>query len=333
MEDKIKNYTYKKNELDMLEPLLNEKQRFCLFPIKHLDIWEMHKKQEALFWRSEEIDFSKDLNDWNKLDENKQLFIKNILAFFAGSDSIVNLNIFNNFINDISILEAQYFYQFQGMMENIHSEVYSTQIDTIIKDEEEKDKLFNAISNIPCITQKMNWAANWLSNGAQFAKKLIAFAIVEGIFFSGSFCAIFWIKEQNILPGLTISNEFISRDEGLHCEFACLLYSKLINKLNQEEVHQIIKEAVEIEKEFITDSLPCRLIGMNSDLMKQYIEFVADRLVIMLGYENIYNSTNPFPFMEKISVDQKTNFFEKRPTEYSKANNKSNFKVNLDIDF
>lgn len=333
MEQIIKDYTHKQNNMDVNEPLLNEKQRFCLFPIKHIDIWEMYKKQESLFWRAEEIDFSKDLDDWVKLDENKQLFIKNVLAFFAGSDSIVNLNIFNNFINDISILEAQYFYQFQGMMENIHSEVYSIQIDTLIKDEDEKNNLFNAISNIPCIKQKMEWGIKWLSDDTTFAKRLVSFAIMEGIFFSGSFCAIYWIKEQNLLPGLTMSNEFISRDEGLHCEFACLLYSKLVNKLDQEELHSIIKDAVEIEKEFITVSLPCSMIGMNSVLMTEYIEFVADRLANMLGYDAIYNSKNPFSFMDKISVDQKTNFFEKRVTEYSKVNNTSNYKIDVNIDF
>jgi ribonucleotide reductase beta subunit family protein with ferritin-like domain len=333
----IKNHVYIKNELDLEEPLLQEEQRFCLFPIKYYDIWELHKKQESLFWRAEEIDFSKDLNDWKDLDENTKFFIKNILAFFAGSDSFVNLNIMHNFTKDISILEVQNFYQFQAMMENIHSLVYSLQIETLIKDEDEKNKLFNALVTIPCITQKMKWCFKWLSNGDRFAKRLIAFAIVEGIFFSGSFCAIYWIKEKNILPGLTMSNEFISRDEGLHCEFACLLYSKLINKLDEEEIHNIIKEAVEIEKEFIIESLPCKLIGMNSDLMKQYIEFVADRLSNMLGYNKIYSSKNPFQFMEKISIDQKTNFFEHRVTEYAKVNlnnNKgSDFIVNMDLDF
>jgi ribonucleotide reductase beta subunit family protein with ferritin-like domain len=333
----IKNYTYIKNELDNDEPLLQEEQRFCLFPIKHYDIWELQEKQASLFWRAVEIDFSKDLSDWESLDDNTKFFIKNILAFFAGSDSIVNLNIMHNFTKDISILEAQHFYQFQSMMENEHSLVYSLQIETLIKDEEEKNKLFNALITIPCITNKMKWCIEWLSNGDRFAKRLIAFAIVEGIFFSGSFCAIYWIKEKNILPGLTTSNEFISRDEGLHCEFACLLYSKLINKLNEEEIHDIISKAVEIEKEFITESLPCKLIGMNSDLMKQYIEFVADRLLNMLGYNKIYNSKNPFQFMEKISIDQKTNFFERRVTEYAKVNlnksNSNNFIVNMNLDF
>ena len=334
MEQIIKAYAHTQNNLDSNEPLLNEKQRFCLFPIKHIDIWDMYKKQEALFWRAEEVDFSKDLSDWEKLDDNKRLFIKNVLAFFAGSDSIVNLNIFNNFINDISILEAQYFYQFQGMMENIHSEVYSIQIDTLIKDEEEKNNLFNAINNIPCIKQKMEWGIKWLSDTtATFARRLVAFAIMEGIFFSGSFCAIYWIKEQNLLPGLTMSNEFISRDEALHCEFACLLYSKLENKMSKDELHLMIKDAVEIEKEFITVSLPCSMIGMNSVLMTKYIEFVADRLSNMLGYESIYNSKNPFSFMDKISVDQKTNFFEKRVSEYSKINNTSNYKIDANIDF
>jgi ribonucleotide reductase beta subunit family protein with ferritin-like domain len=334
LSEKLKNHVYNKNPIDKKEPLLQEEQRFCLFPIKHHKIWELHKKQEALFWRAEEIDFSKDSNDWEKLDNNTKYFIKNILAFFAGSDSFVNLNIMHNFTKDVSILEVQNFYQFQAMMENIHSLVYSLQIDTLIKDEDEKNKLFNAIVNIPCITKKMEWCIDWLSNGDRFAKRLIAFAVVEGIFFSGSFCAIYWIKEKNILPGLTTSNEFISRDEGLHCEFACLLYKELIDKLDENEVHDIIKKAVEIEKEFITESLPCKLIGMNSDLMKQYIECVADRLANMLGYKKIYYSKNPFLFMEKISIDQKTNFFERRVTEYAKVNiNNSNFKVNMDLDF
>jgi len=332
--EKINNHIHIKHELDKKEPLLQEEQRFCLFPMKYPKFWELHKKQEALFWRAEEIDFSKDLNDWNtKVDENTKIFIKNILAFFAGSDSFVNLNIMHNFTKDVSILEIQNFYQFQAMMENIHSLVYSLQIDTLIKDEEEKDKLFNAMVNIPCITKKMKWCMDWLSSGDRFAKRLIAFAIVEGIFFSGSFCAIYWIKEKNILPGLTMSNEFISRDEGLHCEFACELYKELVYKLDEKDVHEIIEKAVEIEKEFITESLPCRLIGMNSDLMKQYIECVADRLSNMLGYNKIYNSKNPFLFMEKMSIDQKTNFFEHRVTEYAKVNNNNTFTVKTDLDF
>jgi ribonucleotide reductase beta subunit family protein with ferritin-like domain len=333
--EKISNHKHSKHELDELEPLLQEEQRFCLFPIKYTKYWELYKKHEALFWRAFEIDFSKDLNDWNtKVDENTKIFIKNILAFFASSDALVNLNIMQNFSKDVSILEIQYFYQFQAMIENIHSEVYSLQIDTLIKDEDEKKTLFNAIANIPCITKKMKWCIDWLSNGDRFAKRLIAFAIVEGIFFSGSFCAIYWIKEKNILPGLTMSNEFISRDEGLHCEFACELYKDLVYKLDEKDVHEIIQKAVEIEKEFITESLPCKLIGMNSDLMKQYIECVADRLSNMLGYNKIYNSKNPFLFMEKISVDQKTNFFEHRVTEYAKVNNNNNtFAVNMDLDF
>lgn len=331
----IKNHVYIKHDLDKKEPLLQEEQRFCLFPIKYHKFWDLQEKQEACFWRANEIDFSKDLTDWNNLDENTKLFIKNILAFFATSDSLVNLNIMHNFTKDVSILELQYFYQFQAMMENTHSLVYSLQIDTLIKNEEEKNKLFNAIVNIPCITNKMKWCIDWLSSGDRFAKRIIAFAIVEGIFFSGSFCAIYWIKEKNILPGLTMSNEFISRDEGLHCEFACEIYKELIYKLEENEVHDIIKKAVVIEKEFITESLPCRLIGMNSDLMKQYIECVADRLCNMLGYNKIYNTKNPFLFMEKISVDQKTNFFEHRVTEYAKVNNNNNavFAVNINADF
>jgi ribonucleoside-diphosphate reductase beta chain len=330
---KIKNHVHVKHEDDLKEPLLQEEQRFTILPIKYPKFWELHKKQEALFWRPEEIDFSKDLNHWNNLDDNTRLFVKNILAFFAGSDSLVNLNIMHNFTKDISILEIQTFYQFQGAMENIHSEVYSLQIDALIKDEEEKEKLFNAITNIPCITKKMEWCIDWLSNGDRFAKRLIAFAIVEGLFFSGSFCAIYWIKEKNILPGLTSSNEFIARDEGMHCEFACVLYKELKYKLEEKEVHEIISKAVEIEKEFITESLPCKLIGMNSDLMKQYIEYVADRLTKMLGYNNIYNSKNPFLFMDKISIEQKTNFFEHRPTEYAKNSNNNISKVDINLDF
>jgi len=335
--NQLKNYTYSKHKLDELEPLLQEEQRICLLPIKHPDIWALQEKQLSSFWLHTEIDFSKDLNDWNtKVDNNTKEFIKNILAFFAGSDTLVNLNIMNNFTKDVSILEIQHFYQFQAMMENIHSLVYSLQIDILIKDDDEKQKLFNAIENIPCITKKMKWCIDWLSNGDRFAKRLIAFAIVEGIFFSGSFCAIYWIKEKNILPGLTMSNEFISRDEAMHCEFACTLYKKLLYKLDEEDVHNIIKDAVEIEKEFITESLPCKLIGMNSDLMKEYIECVADRLSNMLGYKKIYNSKNPFLFMEKISVDQKTNFFEHRVSEYAKVNNNNNnntFAVNMNLDF
>jgi ribonucleotide reductase beta subunit family protein with ferritin-like domain len=319
LQERIINLEYVKHEMDLEEPLLNEEQRFCLFPIVHRDIWDMHKKQEAAFWTAGEIDFSKDYNDWERLSDEYKWFVKHVLAFFAGSDGIVNLNIMRNFSKDVPIFEAQVFYQYQGMMENIHSEVYSLMIETYIRDLKEKDTLFNAIKHIPCVFKKMEWALKWLSSNDRFAKRLVAFAVVEGIFFSGSFCAIYWLKEQNLLPGLTMSNEFISRDEGMHTEFACLLYSKLKNRLTEEEVHETIRDAVAIEKEFITESLPCRLIGMNSELMCQYIEYVADRLCVMLGYNKIYEARNPFQFMEMISVDGKENFFESRGSSYQKA--------------
>jgi len=322
------------NSERFIEPLLQEDiTRFTQLPIKFPRLQEAYETHESMFWTAKEIDYSADYDDWLKLNDNERYFIEHILAFFAGADGIVLENLLTKFVTEVKATEARNFYSFQGMMENIHSEVYSIQIDTLIKDEDEKNNLFNAISNIPCIKQKMEWGIKWLSNDTTFAKRLVSFAIMEGIFFSGSFCAIYWIKEQNLLPGLTMSNEFISRDEGLHCEFACLLYSKLLNKLDQQELHSIIKDAVEIEKKFITVSLPCSMIGMNSVLMTEYIEFVADRLANMLGYHAIYNSKNPFSFMDKISVDQKTNFFEKRVTEYSKVNNTSNFKIDVNIDF
>ena len=317
--EKLDGLTYSKQEIDKEEPLLNEDQRFTLFPIQHQDIWEMHKKQEAAFWTAGEIDFSQDPKQWEELNDNYKWFIKHVLAFFAGSDGIVNLNIMRNFSKDVPVYEAQIFYQYQGMIENIHSEVYSLMIETYIKDTEEKNKLFNAIKYIPCVYKKMKWALDWLMSNDRFARRLVAFAIVEGLFFSGSFCAIYWLKEQNLLPGLTMSNELIARDEGMHCDFACLLYHKLKNKLSEEEIHDTMKQAVEIEKEFIIESLPCKMIGMNSNLMIQYIEYVADRLLIKLGYNKIFNSTNPFGFMEHISVDLKTNFFEGRVSSYQKS--------------
>ncbi len=303
-----------------MEPILKEnKDRFVLFPIKHRDIWEMYKKAEASFWTAEEIDLSPDGQDWeNKLTPDEKHFIKHVLAFFAASDGIVNENLAVNFMNEVQYPEARCFYGFQIMMEIIHSETYSLLIDTYIKDAKEKDGLFHAIETLDCVKKKAEWALKWISNGS-FAERLIAFAAVEGIFFSGSFCSIFWLKKRGLMPGLSFSNELISRDEGLHCDFACLLYEQLQNKLAPSRVSEIIKNAVEIEKEFVTDALPVRLIGMNADLMCQYIEFVADRLLVALGCSKVYNAANPFDFMELISLQGKTNFFEKRVAEYQKS--------------
>jgi ribonucleoside-diphosphate reductase beta chain len=320
------------------EPILIEnKDRFVLFPIKHRDIWDMYKKAEASFWTAEEIDLSADLTDWSdKLNNDERHFIKHVLAFFAASDGIVNENLAVNFINDVQYPEARCFYGYQIMIENIHSETYSLLIDTYIKDPAEKDKLFHAIDNIPVVRKKADWALRWISNGS-FAEQLIAFAAVEGIFFSGSFCSIFWLKKRGLMPGLSFSNELISRDEGLHCDFACLLYSShLINKLPKETVTGIITDAVKIEKEFVTDAIPVKLIGMNAELMCQYIEFVADRLLLALGCAKVYNATNPFDFMEMISLQGKTNFFEKRVAEYQKAGvttDRSQNVFSLDEDF
>lgn len=303
------------------EPILAEnKDRFVIFPIKHDDIWAFYKKSEASFWTAEEIDLQQDLTDWtDKLNDNERHFIKHVLAFFAASDGIVNENLAENFVSEVQYPEAKFFYGFQIMVENIHSETYSLLIDTYIKDPNEKDKLFHAIDTLDCVKRKADWALRWIEN-ASFAERLIAFAAVEGIFFSGSFCSIFWLKKRGLMPGLSFSNELISRDEGMHCDFACHLYSKHIkNKLPQQRVVEIITDAVEIEKEFVTDALPVRLIGMNSDLMNQYIEFVADRLLVELGCPRVYNSENPFDFMEMISLQGKTNFFEKRVGEYQKA--------------
>ena len=297
-----------------------KKNRYVLFPIKHEQIWKAYKKHVACFWTVEEIDFSKDLDDWEKLNDREQHFIKNVLAFFAGSDGIVLENLVERFSNEVSIPEVKCFYGFQIAIENIHSECYSLLIDTYIKNEEEKRKLFSGIDEIPCIGQKANWAIKWIKDKkSNFAKRLVAFAAVEGIFFSGSFCAIFWLKKRGLMPGLTFSNELISRDEGMHTDFAILLYSMIKNKLSYDTIKEIINEAVSIEKEFIIDSIPCEMIGMNSKLMSQYIEFVADRLVVQLGYSKIFNSKNPFDFMELISLDGKTNFFERRVSEYSLA--------------
>jgi ribonucleoside-diphosphate reductase beta chain len=297
----------------------------------------MYKKQKALFWTPEEIDFEKDLNDWNNLKKEEQFFIKNILAFFAGSDGIVLENLAENFLKEIQIPEVRCFYGFQIAMENIHSETYSLTIDTYIKNEEEKHKLLHAIQTIPCVKKKADWAIKWLEEkNTTFSLRLIAFSIIEGIFFSGSFCAIFWLKKRGLMPGLTFSNELISRDEGLHTEFAILLYSMIENKIGYTVIKEIIMEAVSIEKEFIINSLPCNLIGMNSLLMEHYIEFVADRLVVQLGYEKIWNSNNPFDFMEMISLTGKTNFFEKRVSEYSKSGvggEKEDMKFSLEAEF
>lgn len=303
------------------EPILEEnKDRFVLFPIKHDDIWSFYKKAEASFWTAEEIDLSPDLMDWeNKLTEDERYFVKHILAFFAASDGIVNENLAENFVAEVQYTEAKFFYGFQIAMENIHSETYSLLIDTYIKDTADKRDLFNAIETMDCVKKKADWALRWIDEG-NFAERLVAFAAVEGIFFSGSFCSIFWLKKRGLMPGLAFSNELISRDEGLHCDFACLLYNNhLVNKLPEDQVRSIILDAVEIEKEFILEALPVRLIGMNSDLMSQYIEFVADRLLSELGCKKEYNSANPFDFMDMISIQGKTNFFEKRVAEYQKA--------------
>jgi ribonucleoside-diphosphate reductase subunit M2 len=312
-----------KNNSDPL--LLSDDNRFVMFPIKHNDIWEMYKKQVDCFWRPEEVDLSKDISNWESLNDNEQYFISMILAFFAASDGIVLENLASRFMNDIQLSEARAFYGFQIAMENMHSETYSLLIETYIKDKEQKDKLFNAITNFPCIKKKSDWAQKWIhDNRSSFATRLVAFACVEGIFFSGAFCSIYWLKKRGLMPGLTFSNELISRDEALHCEFAILLYSKLQKKIDKSRIHEIIKEAVDIEIEFICEALPCRLIGMNSDLMTQYIKFVADRLAVQLGYKKIYNISNPFDFMELISLEGKTNFFEKRNDSYALANKTQN---------
>ena len=324
--------------MKQIEPILEEnKNRFVLFPIQHDDIWSFYKRAEASFWTAEEIDLQSDLVDWEtKLNDNERHFVKHVLAFFAASDGIVNENLAENFLSEVQYTEAKFFYGFQITVENIHSETYSLLIDTYIKDTEDKNYLFNAIDTMECVRKKADWALRWIDEGS-FAERLVAFAAVEGIFFSGSFCSIFWLKKRGLMPGLAFSNELISRDEGLHCDFACLLYNNhVINKMSKEKVKEIIVDAVEIEKEFILDALPVKLIGMNSDLMAQYIEFVADRLLLELGNEKEYNVTNPFDFMEMISIQGKTNFFEKRVGEYQKAgvlNNDSNTTFSLDEDF
>jgi ribonucleoside-diphosphate reductase beta chain len=305
----------------MIEKILKENPgRFVLFPIEHHDIWKLYKQQEACFWTAEEIDLHQDTYDWeNKLNEDEQHFVKHVLAFFAASDGIVNENLALNFVNEVQYTEAKMFYGFQIMMENIHSETYSLLIDTYIKDKSEQNRLFNAIDTIPAIKKKAEWAIKWI-NSDSFVERLVAFAAVEGIFFSGSFCSIFWLKKRGLMPGLTFSNELISRDEGMHCDFACHLYNEHIDKkLSEKKIKEIICGALEIEKEFILEALPVRLIGMNSDLMSQYLEFVTDRLLISLNCSKVYNVENPFDFMQNIALQGKTNFFEKRVAEYQKA--------------
>tara|TARA_B110000444_G_scaffold225467_1_gene229340 strand:- start:829 stop:1905 length:1077 start_codon:yes stop_codon:yes gene_type:complete len=303
------------------ELLLEPSNRLTIFPIQHHDMWEMYKKAVSAFWTPEELDLSKDIDDFNKLNTNEKFFIKNILAFFSSSDTIVNINLGERFINDVEVLEAKFFYAFQMAIENIHSETYSLLIDTYFKDPVEKSEALDAINHMPCIKDKADWCFKWIDNkDAPFSQRLIAFSLVEGVFFSGAFCSIFWLKERGLMQGLSFSNELISRDEAMHVEFAVLLYSKIENRLPQDTVHEIVKEAVEVEKRFIIESIPCSMLGMNSELMSIYIEFVADRLLTQLNYEKIWNSANPFPFMDRISIESKTNFFESRVSQYSKAN-------------
>ncbi|TDI70162.1 MAG: ribonucleoside-diphosphate reductase [Bacteroidetes bacterium] len=325
--------------MNAVEPILaKNKGRFVIFPIQHHDIWEWYKKSEASFWTAEEIDLHQDLTDWNtKLNDDERYFIKHILAFFAASDGIVNENLAENFVNEVQYSEAKFFYGFQIMMENIHSETYSLLIDTYVKDDKEKDLLFNAIDNFPAIKMKADWALKWIDSPS-FAERLIAFAAVEGIFFSGAFCSIFWMKKRGLMPGLTFSNELISRDEGVHCDFAVHLHNHhLVNKVPKKRIRAIIVDALNIEREFITESLPVSLIGMNSKLMTQYLEFIADRLLVELNCEKEYNIGNPFDFMDMISLQGKTNFFEKRVSEYQKAGvtnkDKESNKISFDADF
>ena len=326
------------NSTNMSETMLSENEnRYVIFPIKHEPFWEMYKKAESNFWTTEELDLSKDNRDFtSKMNDDERYFVENVLAFFAASDGIVNENLVDRFCNDVKVLEAKFFYGFQIAVENIHSETYSLLIDTYVKDIEKKNKLFNAIDTIPSVKKKADWALKWINDKeSTFGTRVIAFAAVEGIFFSGSFCSIFWLKKRGLMPGLCHSNELISRDEGLHTEFAVLMYSMLKNKPSKEIILTIIKDAVELEKEFITESLPCDLIGMNKNLMKQYIEYVSDRLLLMLGLEKEYNSSNPFEWMEMISVQGKTNFFEKRVGEYANLANSTvgNNVFSLDEEF
>ena len=326
------------NALSSVEPLLEpNKDRFVLFPIRHQEIWEMYKKAEASFWTAEEVDLSSDLKDWERLNDDERHFIKHVLAFFAASDGIVNENLALNFSHEVQIPEARCFYGFQIAMENVHSEVYSLLIDTYIRDSAEKEQLFNALETIPAVMKKAEWALKWLdSSKASFAERIVAFSAVEGIFFSGSFCAIFWLKKRGLMHGLSFSNELISRDEGLHCDFACLVYRMLQTKLSTERLVEIIDGAVQAELEFVTDALPVRLIGMNALEMSTYIKFCADRLLVALGSSKLYNVSNPFEWMEMISLQGKTNFFEKRVGEYSKAGvgiSMENQKFDLSADF
>ncbi|CAM8959059.1 hypothetical protein QQ045_004617 [Rhodiola kirilowii] len=323
------------------EPLLaSNPDRFCMFPIQYPEIWEMYKKAEASFWTAEEVDLSQDLRHWENLTYDEQHFIKHVLAFFAASDGIVLENLAGRFMKEVQVSEARAFYGFQIAIENIHSEMYSLLLETYIKDSAEKNRLFHAVETIPCVAKKADWALQWIDGSESFAERIIAFACVEGIFFSGSFCSIFWLKKRGLMPGLTFSNELISRDEGLHCDFACLLYKLLRKKLSEERVKSIVRDAVDIEREFVCDALPCALVGMNGDLMSTYIEFVADRLLLSLGYSKMYHVQNPFDWMELISLQGKTNFFEKRVGEYQKASvmnsvngNGGNHVFKLDEDF
>ena len=324
--------------IQLPEPLLEpSSERFVLFPIQHPDIWAKYKQHSAVTWFAEEVDLSKDMAQWEKLSDGERHFIKHVLAFFAGSDGIVMENLAVRFMREVQWPEAKLFYSVQNFMEGVHSETYSLLIDTYITDPQEKTTLFQAIKTIPCVQKKADWALAWIDNkDASFATRLVGFAAVEGIFFSGAFCAIFWLKQRGLMPGLTVSNEFIARDEGLHTEFACLLYTKLNNKLSKKEVHKIIRDAVKIEKQFITKSLPCELIGMNAKMMCQYIEFVADRLLIQLGYPKAYSAANPFSFMETISLENKDNFFEKKVSTYGKASvgkDKAEMSFKMDADF
>jgi len=312
-------FSAKYKELEKDEPMLKSDGRRGLYPIKHPNVWKMYKQQKACFWTAEEIDLSQDLRDWDSLKDDEKHFIKHVLAFFAASDGIVVENLAGRFMKDIQILELRHFYSFQTLMENIHSETYALLIDNYIKDPNEKDHLFRAIDTVPAVVKKAEWAMRWMDDDACFAERLIGYACVEGILFSGSFCAIYWLKKRGLMPGLTFSNELISRDEGLHADFGCMVYDMLENKLPEERVKMIVREAVEVERYFICDALPCSLIGMNSGLMAKYIECCADRLLNALGYSKEYGTPNPFDFMDLISVQGKTNFFEKRVGEYQKA--------------
>jgi len=327
-------FTNHRKIIQMEKILTENKNRFVLFPLQHHDIWDYYKKSQQVFWTAEEIDLSQDFTDWEKLNEGEKHFVKHVLAFFAASDGIVNENLAENFVSEVQYTEAKFFYGFQIMMENIHSETYSLLIDTYIKDKEEQNHLFNAIDTVPAVQKKAEWALKWIGSES-FVERLVAFAAVEGIFFSGSFCSIFWLKKRGLMPGLSFSNELISRDEGLHTDFAVHLYKNHIeNKLSRERILEIIDSALVIEKEFITEALPVSLIGMNSDLMKQYLEYVSDRLLMDLGVGKVYNTENPFDFMANIALQNKTNFFEKRVADYVKSGvGEVQEKISFDEDF